>query len=160
MIAFIERGTDATIRLICLFMTTNFNFPSSHSVVGVTDIQTSVEAKSVVVAHEDSVSKDLLLEKLQKVIFQTNFKYGLLNCSLNYCFEHDMLCCTTVTFHIVVTISNENLSFCLYIKSYNNGPCFVIWLMFKLAVVSSKWKVCGTCCVRIMKYSGHNISWK
>jgi len=33
---------------------------------GVTDVQTNVEAKSVVVVHDDSVSKGLMLEKLQK----------------------------------------------------------------------------------------------
>ncbi|KAL7496912.1 hypothetical protein ACHAWT_005150 [Skeletonema menzelii] len=33
---------------------------------GVSDIQTSVEAKSVVVVHDESVSKDDLLAKLQK----------------------------------------------------------------------------------------------
>eukprot|EP00985_Skeletonema_marinoi_P006308 scaffold2728_cov137-Skeletonema_marinoi.AAC.6 len=33
---------------------------------GVSDIQTNVEAKSVVVMHDDSVSKDDLLAKLQK----------------------------------------------------------------------------------------------
>jgi hypothetical protein len=33
----------------------------------VTDIQTNVEAKSVVVTHGDSVSKQEMLEKLQKV---------------------------------------------------------------------------------------------
>jgi len=36
---------------------------------GVTDVQTNVEAKSVVVVHDDSVSKGLMLEKLQKVGF-------------------------------------------------------------------------------------------
>ena len=33
---------------------------------GVSDIQTNVEAKSVVVVHDESVSKDDLLAKLQK----------------------------------------------------------------------------------------------
>eukprot|EP01082_Thalassiosira_pseudonana_P000173 g113.t1 g113 contig1:268114-268794(-) len=35
-------------------------------VEGVTDIQTNVEAKSVAVTHGDSVSKQEMLEKLQK----------------------------------------------------------------------------------------------
>lgn len=35
-------------------------------VEGVTNIETNVDAKSVVVAHSDSVTKDLLNEKLQK----------------------------------------------------------------------------------------------
>jgi hypothetical protein len=35
-------------------------------VVGVSDIQTNVEAKSVVVVHNDTVSKEVMLEKLQK----------------------------------------------------------------------------------------------
>eukprot|EP00581_Thalassiosira_minuscula_P006896 CAMPEP_0183704662 /NCGR_PEP_ID=MMETSP0737-20130205/1956_1 /TAXON_ID=385413 /ORGANISM="Thalassiosira miniscula, Strain CCMP1093" /LENGTH=73 /DNA_ID=CAMNT_0025931611 /DNA_START=69 /DNA_END=290 /DNA_ORIENTATION=- len=33
---------------------------------GVTNIDANVEAKTVVVTHADSVSKDLMLEKLQK----------------------------------------------------------------------------------------------
>ncbi|KAL7454839.1 hypothetical protein ACHAWC_009306 [Mediolabrus comicus] len=33
---------------------------------GVSDIQTNVEAKSVVVVHNDTVSKEVMLEKLQK----------------------------------------------------------------------------------------------
>ena len=35
--------------------------------VGVTDINTNVEAKTVVVTHSDAVSKESMLEKLQKV---------------------------------------------------------------------------------------------
>ncbi|KAL7439470.1 hypothetical protein ACHAXM_007084 [Skeletonema potamos] len=33
---------------------------------GVSDIQTNVDAKSVVVLHDESVSKEVMLEKLQK----------------------------------------------------------------------------------------------
>ena len=36
------------------------------SYTGVSDVQTNVEAKSVVVVHADNVSKDDLLAKLQK----------------------------------------------------------------------------------------------
>ena len=35
--------------------------------VGVTDINTNVEAKTVIVTHSDAVSKESMLEKLQKV---------------------------------------------------------------------------------------------
>lgn len=38
-----------------------------YQIIGVTDIQTNVEAKTVVVTHSDSVSKQDMLEKLQKV---------------------------------------------------------------------------------------------
>lgn len=44
-------------------------FPSSNPpivLLGVSDIQTNVEAKSVVVVHSDTVSKEVMLEKLQK----------------------------------------------------------------------------------------------
>ena len=45
-------------------------FPSllnpSIVLLGVSDIQTNVEAKSVVVVHDDTVSKEVMLEKLQK----------------------------------------------------------------------------------------------
>ena len=37
---------------------------------GVSDVQTNVEAKSVVVTHDASVSSELMLEKLQKVRFR------------------------------------------------------------------------------------------
>ena len=37
------------------------------TVVGVTVVETNVEAKSVVVMHDDSVDKMVLDEKLQKV---------------------------------------------------------------------------------------------
>jgi hypothetical protein len=36
------------------------------SITGVSDIQTNVDAKSVVVLHDESVSKEVMLEKLQK----------------------------------------------------------------------------------------------
>lgn len=39
---------------------------SLHPHKGVSDIQTNVEAKSVVVVHDESVSKEVMLEKLQK----------------------------------------------------------------------------------------------
>ena len=39
----------------------------SPNPAGVTDIQTNVEAKTVVVQAEESVSPQLMLEKLQKV---------------------------------------------------------------------------------------------
>ena len=39
------------------------------TVVGVTVIETNVEAKSVVVMHDDSVDKMVLDEKLQKVSY-------------------------------------------------------------------------------------------
>ena len=36
-------------------------------IIGVTDIETNVEAKSVVVTHCDAVTKEEMLTKLQKV---------------------------------------------------------------------------------------------
>lgn len=51
----------------------SFPAPSSHShtlsliIIGVTDIETNVEAKSVVVTHSDAVTKEEMLTKLQKV---------------------------------------------------------------------------------------------
>ena len=40
---------------------------TQYSIAGVTDISTNVEAKTVVVTHSDAVTKELMLEKLQKV---------------------------------------------------------------------------------------------
>lgn len=52
----------------------SFPAPSSHShtlssliIIGVTEIETNVEAKSVVVTHSDAVTKEEMLTKLQKV---------------------------------------------------------------------------------------------
>jgi hypothetical protein len=44
------------------------NISLVHHIIhtGVSDIQTNVEAKSVVVVHDESVSKEVMLEKLQK----------------------------------------------------------------------------------------------